>query len=55
MDENKGDGPITADFIRWERPEMGLIALHAEGIDVEYGTYEVTLHEMDCVLTSYTP
>ena len=55
IDLNDGNGPVTVDFIRWERPDLGLVALHAEGLEVQYDTYDVTVHSMDCVLRTHTP
>jgi len=48
-----GSGPVTVEYVRWERPEMGLLALHAEGIDVADGGHTVHVTSMDAVLAYY--
>lgn len=48
-----GSDPYTVNYTRWERPEMGLIQLHAEGIQLTAGTETVTVTALDCVLRSY--
>ena len=50
---NDGSDPYVVDYVRWERPEMGLIKLHAEGIQLTAGTETVTVTSLDCLLRSY--
>jgi len=53
IDLNDGTDPYTVDYVRWERPEMGLLKLHAEGIQLTYGTETVTVTALDCLIRSY--
>ena len=53
VDLNDGMDPYTVDYVRWERPEMGLLKLHAEGIQLTYGTETVTVTSLDCLIRTY--
>lgn len=53
VDPNDGSDPFTVDYVRWERPEMGLLKLHAAGITLSYGTDTVVIDSLDCVIRSY--
>lgn len=53
VDLGDGSDPYVVEYVRWERPEMGLIKLQATGIQLSYGSENVNVTSITCLLRSY--